>query len=165
MGGGVTSARHHAVHHVVVHEHGAEVRDVVDDLPGLLHGNALVLAQLGVLLGELVTQLAGLRVDYRSRRQIESQFGCTRPDLSFLAENRQIGDTALQQPARRGENAIVLALGQHDVLAVRARPVQQLVGEHLRSDDRWDRNRQLRQQICGIDVLVHQRKCGVDLAQ
>jgi hypothetical protein len=95
VGGGVASARHHAVHHVVVHEHGAEVRHVVDDLAGLLHGNALVLAQLGVLFGELVTQLAGLRVEYRSRRQIEAQFGCTRPDLSFLAENRQIGDTAL----------------------------------------------------------------------
>ena len=95
------SARHHAVDHVVVHQHGAEIRDVVDDLAGLLDGDALVLAQLGVLFGELVAQLAGLRVEHRGRRQVDAEFGCARPDLGFLAEDRQVGDTALQQPSRR----------------------------------------------------------------
>ena len=124
----------------------------------------LCLRKLGVLLGELVAQLAGLRVEHRRRRQVDAQFGCAGTDLRFLAEDRQLGDTALQQPARRREDAVVLALGQHDALAVRAGPVQQLVGEHLRSDHRRDRNRQLRQQIRGVDVGVHQRECGVDLA-
>ena len=157
-------ARHHAVDHVVVHQHGAEIRDVVDGLAGLLDGDALVLAQLGVLLGELVAQLAGLRVEHRRRRQVDTQFGGAGPDLGLLAEDRQVGDAALQQPPGGLEDAVVVAFGQHDVLAVRAGPVQQLVGEHLRRDHRRDRNRQLRQQVRGVDVGVHQRQRGVDLA-
>ena len=128
----------------------------MDGLPGLLDGDALVLAQLGVLLGELVAQLAGLRVEHRRRRQVDPQFGCARTDLGFLTEDRQVGHAALQKPARRGEDAVVIALRQHDVLAVRAGPVQQLVGEHLRGDHRRDRNGQLGQQVRGVDVGVHQ---------
>ena len=75
---GVRGARHHAVDHAVVHHHRAEVGDVVDDLAGLLDGDALVLAQLGVLLGELLAQLAGLRVEHRRRRQVDAEFGCAR---------------------------------------------------------------------------------------
>ena len=82
----------------------------------------------------------------------------------LVAEDGQVGDAALQQPAGRLEDAVVVALGQHDALAVRPGPLQQLVGEHLRRDDRRDRNRQLRQQIRGVDVVVHQRERGVDLA-
>ena len=162
--GGVRRARHHAVDHVVVHQHGAEIRDVVDDLAGLLDGDALVLAQLGVLLGELVAQLAGPRVEHRRGRQVDAEFGCAGADLRLVAEDGQVGDAALQQPARRLEDAVVLALGQHDALAVRPGAVQQLVGEHLRRDHRRDRNRQLRKQIRGVDVGVHQRERGVDLA-
>ena len=46
-----------------------------------------------------------------------------------------------------------------------AGPVQQLVGEHLRRHHRRNGNGQLRQQIRGVDVGVHQRQRGVDLAQ
>ena len=38
------------------------------------------------------------------------------------------------------------------------------MGEHLRGDHRRDRNRQLRKQIRGVDVGVHQLDRGVDLA-
>ncbi len=41
---GVPRTRHHAVHHVVVHQHRPEVGDVVDDLAGLLDRHALVFA-------------------------------------------------------------------------------------------------------------------------
>ena len=126
--GGVRGAGHHAVDHVVVHQHGAEVRDVVDDLAGLLDGDALALAQFRVLFGELVAQLAGLRVEHRGRRQVDAEFGCAGPDLGLVAEDRQVGHPALQQPARRLEDAVVVALGEHDALAVRPGPVQQLVG-------------------------------------
>ena len=54
--GGVRRTGHHAVDHAVVHQHGAEIRHVVDDLAGLLDGDTLLGAQLGVLLGELVAQ-------------------------------------------------------------------------------------------------------------
>ena len=164
MRGGVRGARHHAVDHAVVHQHGAEVRHVVDDLAGLFDGDALVLAQLRVLLGELVAQLAGARVEHRRRGQIDTQFGCARANLGFLPENRQVGHAPLKQPSRRLEDAVVLPLGQHDAFAVRTGAVKQLIGEHLRRHHGWDRNGQLRQQIRGIDVGVHQGQCGVDLA-
>ena len=105
-----------------------------------------------------------LRVEHRGVRQVDAEFGCAGADLRLVAEDGQVGDAALQQPARRLEDAVVVALGQHDALAVRPRPVQQLVGEHLRRDDRRDRNGQLRKQIRGVDVGVHQRERGIDLA-
>ena len=73
----------------------------MDDLAGLLDGDALVLAQLGVLFGELVAQLAGPRVEHRRRRQVDAQFGRAARTCSFVAEDRQVGDAALQQPAGR----------------------------------------------------------------
>ena len=50
----------------------------------------------------------------------------------------------LQQPSGRLEDAVVVALGQHDVLAVRARLLRQPVGEHLRCRHGGERNRKLR---------------------
>ena len=72
----------------------------MDDLAGLLDGDALVLAQLRVLFGELVAQLAGPRVEHRGVRQVDAEFGRARPDGGFVAEDGQLGDRALQQPAR-----------------------------------------------------------------
>ena len=43
--GGVRGTGHHAVDDVVVHQHGAEIGHIVDDLAGLLDGDALALAQ------------------------------------------------------------------------------------------------------------------------
>ena len=58
----------------------------------------------------------------------------------LLAEDGQVGHAALQQAAGRRQDAVVVALGQHDVLAVRAGPVEQLVLEHQRRDHRRDRD-------------------------
>jgi hypothetical protein len=136
----------------------------VDDFAGLFDGDAPVLAHLGVLLGELVTQLAGAGIEHHRRRQIDAQFRGARPNLRLFAEDRQVGHPALQQPPRGLEDAVVLALGQHDALAVRPCPVEQLVGEHLRGDDRRDRNRQLLKQFRGVDIGVDQSQRRVDLA-
>ena len=94
----------------------------MDDLAGLLDGDALVLAQFRVLLGELVAQLAGARVEHRRCRQVDAEFGCAGTDLRLVAEDGQVGDPALQQPPGRLEDAVVLALRQHDALAVRLAP-------------------------------------------
>ena len=162
--GGVPGAGDHAVDHVVVDQHRPEIRDVVDGLAGLLHRHAFVLAQLCVLFGELVTQLAGLGIEHGGRGQVHPELSGAGPHLCLLTEDGQVGDAALQQPARRPQDAVVVAFGQHDVLAVRTRPVEQLIGEHLRRDHRRYRNRQLRQQVRGVDIGVHQRQRGVDLA-
>ena len=163
--GGVRGAGHHAVDHVVVHQHGAEIRDVVDGLAGLLDGDALVLAQFGVLLGELVAQLAGPRVEHRGRREVDAEFGRAGPDRGLVAEDRQVGDrraaAAGPPPCRMRSSS---PSGSTMRLRSDAGPVEQLVGEHLRRDDRRDRNRQLRKQIRGVDVGVHQLERGVDLA-
>ena len=90
----------------------------MDGLAGLLDGDALVLAQFGVLLGELIAQLAGPRVQHLRIGQVDAEFGRAGPDLRLVAEDGQLGDIALQQPPRRPEDAVVLALGQHDALAV-----------------------------------------------
>ncbi len=120
--------------------------------------------QLRVLLGELVAQLAGPRVVNRGAVQVDAEFGCAGADLALVTENRQLGDTALQQSAGGLKDSVVVTFGQHDALAIRAGPLAQLVGEHLRRGHLGDRNRQLGQQIRHIDMAVHQLQRRVDLA-
>ena len=59
------------------------------------------------------------RVEHRRGGQVDAQFGRAGTDLGLVAENGQVGDAALQQPPGRLQDAVVVALGQHDVLAVR----------------------------------------------
>ena len=89
---GVRSAGHHPVDHAVVHQHGSEIRHVVDDFAGLLDGDALLRAQLRVLLGEVVAQLAGTRIEHRGVVQVDTEFGCPSADLALVAEDGQVGD-------------------------------------------------------------------------
>ncbi len=136
----------------------------MDDLAGLLEGDALVGAQPRVLLGELVAQLAGARIVDRRVVQVDAEFRRAGTDLILVAENRQVGDAALQHPTGGLEDAVVVAFRQHDALAVRAGPLAQLIGEHLRRGHLGDRNRQLRQQVRQVDVALDQLQRGVDLA-
>ena len=73
----------------------------MDDLAGLLDGDTLLRAQLRVLLGELVTQLAGAGIEYCGIVQVDTEFGCAGADLALVAEDGQVGDTALQHAGRR----------------------------------------------------------------
>jgi len=92
----VHRTRHHAIYHAVVHQHGAEIRHVVNDLASLLDGDTLFGTQHGVLLGELVTQVAGAGIEYRYVVQVDAEFGCAGADLALVAEDGQVGDTPLQ---------------------------------------------------------------------
>ncbi len=104
-----TAPGNHPVDDSVVHQHCSEVRHVVHDLARLLQRYTFLLAELGVLFGELITQLAGARVHDNRRRQVDTQFGCTRTYLSLLPpEDSQIGDTAHQQPSGRLQDAVVV---------------------------------------------------------
>jgi hypothetical protein len=86
----------------------------VDDLVGLLDGDTLVLAQRRVLVGELIAQLAGPRVDHRRLVEIDTEFGCAQADPELVAKDGQIRDPALQHPPGRLEDAIVVAFKKHN---------------------------------------------------
>ena len=66
----------------------------------------LCLRHLGVLLGELLAQVAGAWVDHRRGRQVDAEFGCARPHLGLVAENGQVrrwrGAAAGPPPAGSG---------------------------------------------------------------
>ncbi|SLE77672.1 Uncharacterised protein [Mycobacteroides abscessus subsp. massiliense] len=124
-----------------------------------------MLTQLEVLVCELLGQIAGLGTDNECVRDVNAELGSTGADFGLFAQDRQVGDLALQQPAGGLENPVVVALGQHDALAVVACPVQQLVLEHLRRGDRRYRDSELRNEIRAIHVPVHQRERGIDLAR
>ena len=95
----------------------------MNDLPGPLDGHALVLADLGVLLGELPTKLAGLRVEHGRGSQVDTQFCCPRADLPFITQDRQLRDVAPQQPTGRLQDPVVIAFGQNYAFAVPTAPI------------------------------------------
>ena len=108
--------------------------------------DALVLAQLGVLLGELIAQFAGPRVRAPSHRTGRRRV--RPPGLGSGLRHREwsarrhCAAAAGRPPCRMRSSS---PSGSTMRLRSGARPLQQLVGEHLRRDHRRDRNRQLRQ--------------------
>ena len=86
-----------------------------------------------------------------------------RADRGLVAEQGDVGDAALEQGARRAQDPVVVALGQHDVLAVRARLVEQRVLEHQRGHDGGPGDVDRREQPAALDVLLEQRERAVDL--
>ncbi len=163
--GRVHRAGHHPVGQAQVHHHGAEVRDVGDDLAGPLDGHPLVGAGLGVLDGEPLHQLRIVRGHDRARRSRSSaERRRAGADQLLVAEQGQVGDAATQQDRRRLEDPVVGALRQHDVLAVRAGALHQLVLEHQRRPDLRRRHVDRLQQRLGVDLLGEQPPGGLDLA-
>ena len=162
MGGGVGGARHHPVDNVIVHQHGAEVGHVANGLARLFQGDTLVLANFGVLLGEMLAQFAGARVDDRGSTEIDTEFRCAGTDRGLFAEDCQVSESAPQNAAGSLQDSVVIALGQHDAPPIRASAFHELVGEHLRRGHGRDRDRQPRQQVADVDVALHQFDRGVD---
>ena len=134
------------------------------DFACLLQRHALLLAKFGILRGELVTQLTGARVEDRGGGEVNTEFGCAGTYLGLIAEDGQVGHRPAQQSAGGAQDAVVVTFGQDDALAVGACTFHQLVGEHLRGRHGGDRNRKPLQQVADVDVAVHQRDRGVDLA-
>ena len=161
---GVRGAGHHAVGDALVHHHGSEIRDVGHDLAGPLDAHALVLANLGVLGRELLGIVRGLGVEHLRPVEVDSEFGCTPADRAFLAEDGQLRHLSLQQATRGAEDSVVAALGEHDVLAVGASTMNELVLEHLRSGDRGNFQFESIEECPGVDALLHQAQGSVDLA-
>ena len=135
----------------------------MDGLASPFEGHALLLADLCVLLGEALAQVAGARVDHRRRAEVDAEFGGPRTHLALLPQDGEVGDPTAQQPAGRKQDAVVVTLGQHNPLAVGVGALHQLVGEHLRGGDGRDRDREALQHVGDVDAMLHQMQCGVDL--
>jgi hypothetical protein len=131
----VWAARDHAVGEPQVHHHRAEVRHVGDGVGRLLVRDALVLAQLGVLLGEAVHDLRVERAQHLRGAQVEAELDGATAHLRLVAEDRQVGDAAGEHGRRGPQHAVVAAFGQHDALTAGAGALQELVLEHQRRHD------------------------------
>ena len=119
-----------------MHHQRAEVRDIRHRVGGLLVGDALVGAQPRVLLGELLRRARRRTGESTSAAlDVDAELDRAGAHLERLAEDREVGDAALEHRRRRAEHAVVVALGQHDAAAVGARALDQLVLEHERRDD------------------------------
>ena len=164
MSGGVRSAGHHAVGNSQVHHHRSEVRDVGDHLAGPLDGHALVSTQRGVFLCEALGVLGLRGCEYLCAADVDAEFSCASTHTGFVAEDRQVGNLALQQSAGRAQDPVVVTLREDDVLAIASSAVDQLVLEHLWGHDGRDRQCQSVHQDVGVDALFHQTQRGVDLS-
>ena len=162
--GGVGGARDHAVGEPGVDHHRGEVGDVENAVAGHVHRHALVLAQLGVLDRELLSVLARARVEELRPRQVDAQLVGAAPDGVHISENRQVGHVTTEQTAGRVEDAVVVALGKNDVTTIGTRTLEELVLEHLRRHHVGGVDAQAGEQLLGVDVLLHQTQCRLDLA-
>ena len=87
----------------------------MDDLVGLLDGDTLVLAQRRVLVGELIAQLAGPRVDHRRLVEIDTEFGCAARRKAAAAVRAEAQEIAADENDRAEEKQVV-----HDMETLRA---------------------------------------------
>ena len=160
----VHRARHHAVGEAERDHHRAEVRDVLHGLARLLERDALVRTAALVLVGEAVDEHVVVVREHGRPRDVEAEPDRPRADLDLLAEDGEVGDVAREQRGRGAEDAVVVALGQHDVLARAARPLEQAVLEHERRHDLGPRDVEQVEQRVPVDVLLEEREGGVALA-
>jgi len=92
----------------------------VHDFAGPVLGHLLVRAEVGVFKLELVERPAGVGIEHLRIGKVDTEFRATAPNRGLLTQDGQIDDTAGEQPTGREQNAIVVALRQHDVSTVDA---------------------------------------------
>ena len=98
--------------------------DVLHGVARLLERDALVGAPPLVLVGEAVHEHVIVIGEHRRSGDVEAEPDGARADLDLLAEDREVGDIAREQRGRGAQDAVVVSLGQHDVLARRAAPAR-----------------------------------------
>ena len=122
--GRVRRARHHAVGEAEVHHHRAEVGDVGHDVARLLDRDALVRAQLARTPRRTARAARDRGLRTVGGRDVDAEPGGARADLALVAEQREVGDRRAEQRVGRLQDAVVVALGQHDVLALASAPAR-----------------------------------------
>ena len=106
---------------------------------------------------ELVEQLAGLGSSTWPHRKVDAEFRAAAPHRGLLTRGWSDRRSARRAAAGRAQDPVVVALRQHDVSAVRAGPLDQLVLEHLRGDH----HRALATSIRGSSAVA---SCGCSTA-
>ena len=100
----------------------------------------------------------------RAADDVDAQQGGPLLDLAGLAQDREVGDPAAQHGVGGLEDAVVVALGQHDVPPVADGQVDELVLEHQRRHRSRAGHLEPVEQDVAVDPLVEQRQCGRHLA-
>ena len=98
-------------------------------------------------------------------REVDAEPDGPRAHLGLVAEHREVDDRRAQQRAGGLQDAVVVALGQHDVLALRtapARAARTRTSAASRPSTRATPSSV--EQRVGVDVLLEQRERRVDLA-
>ena len=95
--------------------------------------------------------------------EVEAERGASGAHGVLVAEQGEVGDTAPQQDVGGLEDAVVLALGQHDVAAVRSRTLHELELEHQRGAHLGRRDVDGSQQGGLVDALGEEAAGGLDL--
>ena len=132
--GRVSRAGDHTVGDALVDHHRRVVADVLHGLARLLQRDALVLAQLGELGGELLQLVALARVGQSGTGKVQPQLLGAAGDVVRVAQDGQLAHFGAQQLVGGGEDAVVLAFRQHDVRVLFAGLDQQVALEQLGAD-------------------------------
>ena len=162
VGGRVDRAGDQTVGLAEHHQHRAEIAGVGQRLAGLLLGHALLgtqLAQLGDHGGEHFFIVH--RLERGLVQRIEPQLPSTGQDRVLVADDNQVDDVTLEQIVGRLDDAVLLALGQHDGLSVGLGLAQQAVLERVRRDRSGIRGVQRRNDLGGGHVGVERGSGGV----
>ena len=117
-----------------------------------------------VLVGEAVHEHVVVVREHGRPRDVEPEPDRPGTDLDLLPEDREVGDVARDQRGRGAQDAVVVPLGKHDVLALAARALEQVVLEHERRDHVGARDLEPVEQRRAVDMLLEQRERGVALA-
>lgn len=118
MCGRVRSAGDHPVCERQVHQHSAEIRDVAHDFARAILSHPLVRAQASVFGPELVAQPAALGIEHPGIGQVDTEFCATAPNDGLCTQDAQIDDAAGEQAPGGEQDAIIVALREHDVATV-----------------------------------------------
>ena len=162
--GGVRGAGDHPVGQPLPDHHRAEVGHVGHEVEGRVAGQALGLAQLEQVVGELLAQRVGLRVDDRAPRRCPGP-GPRARSARASGRPRMVRSTTLRRSSRSAasQDPVVVALGQDDVLALGAGPLDELVLEHHRRHGRGAGHLDPGLELGLVDVLLEQAQRVGDL--
>ena len=114
MGGGVHGAGNHAVGLFLVDHHGAVVGAVGHFFAGLLDGDALLGAKLGVGFREVLEVGGGHGIDDLCTVHAHGEFRGAGMDLVGVAEKNDVGHLALNENGGSLDETVFLAFGQHN---------------------------------------------------
>ena len=144
-----------------VHHERAEVRDIRHRVGRLRVGDALVRPQPLVLAREPVDVDGIERAQDVRVADVDAELDRAAAHLDLLAEDRQLRDAAREEGGGRAQDAVVIALGQHDVAAVGAGALDQAVLEHQRGHDGGPGDAERHGELLGVDVPLEHRQRGV----